>query len=82
MQQAKEKWATARRFMVFILVSFFATAWALGQAGAPVRFDVPYAFTVGSRSCLRGLIHSQFHRTFQGSQWNRPPGRPGWASSL
>ncbi len=49
MQQVKEKWATARRFMAFILVSFFATAWALGEAGAPVRFDVPYAFTVGSK---------------------------------
>jgi len=49
MQQMKGKCATARRFMTFILVSFFAAAWALGQAGAPVRFDVPYAFTVGSQ---------------------------------
>jgi mono/diheme cytochrome c family protein len=54
MQQMKEKWATVRRFMAFILVSFFATALALGQAGAPVRFDVPYAFTVGSKALPAG----------------------------
>src|SRR5208283_3141415 len=49
MQQVKEKCATARRFMAFVLVTFFAAALALGQAGAPVRFDVPYAFSVGSK---------------------------------
>jgi mono/diheme cytochrome c family protein len=54
MQQVKEKCATARRFMAFILVTFLATAWALGQAGAPVRFDVPYAFTVGSKTLPAG----------------------------
>ncbi len=49
MQYVRRKRATARRFMAFILVTFFATALALGQAGAPVRFNVPYAFTVGSK---------------------------------
>jgi cytochrome c5 len=47
MQRMKEKCATARRLMAFILVTFFATALALGQTQA-VRFNVPYAFTVGS----------------------------------
>jgi mono/diheme cytochrome c family protein len=54
MRQVEGKPATARRFMAFILVTFLATAWALGQAGAPVRFNVPYAFTVGSTALPAG----------------------------
>jgi mono/diheme cytochrome c family protein len=35
--------------MAFILVTFFATALALGQVRASVRFDIPHAFTLGSK---------------------------------
>jgi len=51
MQQVNGKCATARRFMAFILVTFFAAGMALGQSsfGPSVHFNIPYAFTVGSK---------------------------------
>jgi cytochrome c5 len=40
--------------MVFIFVTFFATALALGQINPSDRIDVPYAFSVGSKALPAG----------------------------
>jgi mono/diheme cytochrome c family protein len=48
MKDVRRNCATARRFMAFTVITFFATALALGQARESVRFQIPYAFTVGS----------------------------------
>jgi len=49
MQYARRKCSTTRRLMAFMVITFFATALALGQAREQVRFQIPYAFTIGSR---------------------------------
>ena len=46
--------AMARRFMAFILVTFFAVGLAFGQTGQVMRFEIPYEFTVGSKALPAG----------------------------
>lgn len=63
MRLLKGKCATARRFMAFILVTFFAAGMALGQLGplGPfVHFDIPLTFTVGSTVLSPGTYSFSF----------------------
>jgi mono/diheme cytochrome c family protein len=53
MKRVKGKWASARRFIAFSIVAFFATSLALGQSQG-IRFSVPYGFTAGSTSLPAG----------------------------
>jgi cytochrome c5 len=50
--------------MAFIFVTFFAAGMALGQLGPSVHFNIPYAFTVGSKALPAGTYAFSFSNDF------------------